>query len=31
MVDAVESELFARGFRKHQRREPGNVHKETYW
>lgn len=31
MVEAVESELVARGFRKHMRREPGNVHKEAYW
>jgi len=31
MVEAVESELVARGFRKHKRREPGNVHKEAYW
>ena len=31
MVEAVESELVARGFRKHTRRERGNVHKEAYW
>jgi ferredoxin--NADP+ reductase len=31
MVKAVESELVARGFRKHMRREPGNIHKESYW
>ena len=31
MVEAVESELVTRGFRKHMRREPGNVHKEAYW
>lgn len=30
MVEAVESELVARGFRKHKRREPRNVHKEAY-
>ena len=31
MVEAVESELVARGFRKHKRREPGNIPKEAYW
>jgi ferredoxin--NADP+ reductase len=31
MVEAVESELVARGFLRHKRREPGNVHKEAYW
>lgn len=31
MVEGVESELVARGFRRHKRREPGTVHKEAYW
>lgn len=31
MVDSVEAELIARGFRTHSRRRPGNIHVEKYW
>ncbi len=31
MVDECEDELLSRGFKTHQRRDPGNLHLERYW
>jgi ferredoxin--NADP+ reductase len=31
MIDTVEADLVARGFKKHRRRDPGQLHIERYW
>lgn len=31
MIEALEASLSTRGFRKHTRHEPGNMHMEKYW
>lgn len=31
MIDEVQASLEARGFKKHSRREPGQIHLERYW